>query len=62
MYLVICKNKHGLSVENLINGRIEANGFADLLNKVDQVGNTYHVRKFNLASINLEELMKGGEG
>lgn len=59
MYLVICKNKHGLSITASREARGEAEYLANVLNNKGSFGNTYHVRPFDLASIDLDRLMEG---
>jgi len=61
MYLVICKNRHGLSITATREAEGDAKHLANVLNNKGSFGNTYHVRKLDLASINLDELMEEGE-
>jgi len=61
MYLVICKNRHGLSIDSSTPSLQEANKLAEFANerKINiEMGLTFHVRPFDLASINLEKLME----
>jgi len=61
VYLVICKNRHGLSITATRDAEGEAIHLANVLNNKGSFGNTYHVQPFDLASINLDKLMEGGE-
>ena len=61
MYLVICKNKYGLSIADTSEYATEANAMKDRLQRNKMKGESYHVRKFDLASIDLARLMEEGE-
>ena len=58
MYLIICKNKYGLSVDNYSRYKSVAEEETEERNKHERFGNTYHVREFDLASIDLDKLME----
>ena len=60
MFLIICKNKYGLSIMDFCHYQSVAEEEKDRLNSNRLKGESYHVRKFDLASIDLAELM--GEG
>jgi len=61
MYLVICENKYGLSIESYNERLLEAKLICKRLNSLEIHGNKYHLRKFDLESIDLEKLIKEGE-
>jgi hypothetical protein len=61
MYLVICKSKvTGLSIDAIGISKADMEATAEALNKDTRFG-TYHVRKFNLATIDLDKLMEEGK-
>jgi len=49
VYLVICKNRHGLSITATRDAEGEAIHLANVLNNKGSFGNTYHVQPFDLA-------------
>ena len=58
MYLVIAKNKHGLSIHSIHDTKTDANLEHGYLENGRGYGSTYHVRKFDLSQIDLDKLMK----
>jgi hypothetical protein len=61
MYLVIAKNKHGLSIDNPYPTEEKAQIRCQELNDNFNENFEFFVRKFDLASIDLEKLMGEGE-
>ena len=58
MYIIICKNKWGLSISATSEYSTNAEAIKDRMQRNRFKGDSFHVRKFDLGSINLGKLME----